>query len=240
MQWDWYHLALLLSVLAILVVPELKRLGDRATAKRLATDIALATVVAALAVGGFFWYQRWTTADNMRLRAAVVAELEKIELPPGSVFVYEEAEANRNCKTASVSKVFASEIPPIEICMLVARPLPAKGWSIVNDCHSATHPFTNSFARLVARMPSGSVLQLEAEPKDTRGPHLMLSTHGDTKAIPLARKAGRAFFTIRLDSAEDPERVSRRCPDAGSRCECSDSTLFAWKFADGRHSTRSD
>ena len=50
----------------------------------------------------------------MNLRAAVATQLEKIELPPGSRFVYEEAEANRSCKTASISQVFASDIDPIE------------------------------------------------------------------------------------------------------------------------------
>jgi hypothetical protein len=234
------HFMLLLGVLVLLIVPELHQLRHWATAKRLTADIALALMLTALGVGGYFLYQQWATTQNMNLRAAVVAELEKIELPPGSRFVYEEVEANRSCKTASISRVFASEIDPIEICMLVARPLVTRQWEIVTECQSATHPFTSRFARLVARVPSGSVLQLEAEPKDSRGPHLMLSTHGDSKAIPLAREAGSSFFTIRLDTWEDPERVNRLCPDANSRCKCRDSTLSAWRFADGRHLTRSD
>lgn len=100
--------------------------------------------------------------------------------------------------------------PDREICMLIARPLATRGWAIVTECQSASHPFTSRFARLMARTPSGSVLQLEAEPKDSRGPHLVLSTHGDSEAIPLAREAGSSFFTIRLDSSEDLERGDSR------------------------------
>jgi hypothetical protein len=234
------HIMLLLGVLILLIVPELHQLRHWATTKRLTADIALALMLSALGVGGYFLYQQWATTQNMNLRAAVVAELEKIELPPGSRFVYEEVEANRSCNTASISRVFASEIDPIEICMLVTRPLATREWEIVTACQSATHPFTSRFGRLVVRMPSGSVLQLEAEPKDSRGPHLMLSTHGDSKAIPLAREAGSSFFTIRLDSWEDPERMNRLCPDPSRRCRCRDSTLSAWRFADGRHLIRSD
>ena len=230
------------------MIPELKQLKHWATTRRLAKGIALATLFAAPAVGGYFLYQWWATAnaENMRLRAAVTAELEKIELPAGSVFIYEEVEANRSCKTASISKVYASQIQPIEICTLVAGPLPAKGWSIPNHCQNVTYPFTPrpvgqtrasyDFARFVAGMPS-TVLQLEAEPKDSWGPRFMLSTLGDSEAIPLARKAGRSFFTINLYKSEEPERVKRLCPDEGGWCECSGSTLFAWRFADWRRLT---
>jgi len=149
-------------------------------------------------------------------------------------------------KTAIISKVYASQIQPIEICTLVAGPLPAKGWSIPNHCQNVTYPFTPrpvgqtrasyDFARFVAGMPS-TVLQLEAEPKDSWGPRFMLSTLGDSEAIPLARKAGRSFFTIKLYKSEEPERVKRLCPDEGGWCECSGSTLFAWRFADWRRLT---
>src|SRR5262245_55705281 len=232
---------LLLSAAVVLVVPELKQLRDSTTTKHLARDVALATAVTALALGGYFLYQRGANAENMRLRAMVAGELDEIALPPDSVFIYEEVEANRNCKTASIRKVYASQIKPVELCSLVSGPLAAKGWAILDECRALTYPFIRrsvgetlpsfDFARLVARRRPSGLVELVAQPKESWGLRYSLSEHGRSKAVPLARQAGSFFFTIHLYKSEEPDRVKRLCPDEGGRCECGESTLFAWRFA---------
>jgi hypothetical protein len=65
----------------------------------------------------------------------------------------------------------------------------------------------------------------------------MLSTLGDQDAVQLARQAGSFFFTIKLYNSEDHEAVKRRCPSEGDWCDCHQSTLFAFRFADWRRLT---
>jgi len=238
--------ALLVSAVVVLVVPELKQLRRWATTRRLATDIALAAAFAALTVCGYFLYQRWVSAENLRLGSVVAAEFEKVALPPRSVFVYEEALANRGCKTARMARVFATQSDPAEVCRLIHTSLEARGWTAKASCRVSTYPpnpwrgmrppFT--YARLFVWAPSKFVVELVAEPQGGWGQHSLLSTLGEQDAMPLARKTGNALV-IQLRYSEDAARVSRRCPDS-ARCECDVDTLFAWKFSDGRHLTRSD
>jgi len=243
-------LLVILSVLLILVVPEIRKLTSRGATTRAAKDVAVAGVIVTIGLGAYGLYWLWANSENTKLGAIVTNELEKIDLPPGSIFIYEEVQANRICKTAGIRRVFATEMKPGELCPLISAQLQSTGWQILNGCQLLTYPLTPrsrfetrhsyDFARLVARMPSKGVLELRAEPKDSWGSRFMLSSHGESKAIPLAKKAASAFFTIKLKHFVDMAHYNRICPDDGGRCECADSTLFAWKFADGRRLRRSD
>jgi hypothetical protein len=241
----------LLSVILLLVVPEVRQLTSWGAAKRTAMGLAVAGVLVAVGLGVYSLYQSRADAENSRLAAIAASELEKIDLPPGNVFIYEEVKANRTCKTAGIGRVFATEIKPGELCRLISATLHTKGWQVLDGgCKSVTYPHpprpvhetrpSFDYARLVARVPSRSLVQLIAEPQGSWGLQSILSTHGDSAAISLARKGGSAFFTIALAHWDDRALVDRMCPDDGGRCECHESTLFAWKFADGRRLRRSD
>lgn len=69
--------------------------------------------------------------------------------------------------------------------------------------------------------------------------YFMLSDRGEAEAIPVARRAGKSFFTVDVRYTEDPALFNNRCPDGGSRCDCPE-TLVIWKFANGRELFRLD
>jgi hypothetical protein len=82
-------------------------------------------------------------------------------------------------------------------------------------------------------------MEVNGQPNTAWGPLFMLSPLGEQQAVPLARKAGKTFFSVKLSYFEDRELFRRRCPENGE-CECAGRSLIAWRFADGRQFVRSD
>jgi hypothetical protein len=212
--------------------------------RRCAAFTVIALAAAVTAYGCHAW---WANHENERLAGIVRAELEGIAVPAGSQFVYEEAEASRACRTATVTRLFASDLEPAHVCDALSRVLTAQGWESYYGCRQLTYqqrPGTRpsySFSRLDARVLPGTFgIFLTARPKDAWGNLFMLSGFGESEAVPLTRQLGRSFFTIRVFYTEDRPLRERLCPQDGTRCDCIQKSLWEWRFASGRRFSRSE
>lgn len=214
-------------------------------------NITLITLLIASGVAMYF-YHSWD-AENSRLRGIVESEFTKIKIPPGSKLIYQEVAADRICKTAEIKQLFASPKPVADICDDIYTPLKITGWKSHDGCRTHTYPLKRapidgdrpsySFYNLAAASASTKFgVTVDAQPKDAWGfgSFFMLSAFGEDKAIPLARKAGETFFTVGISYTEDRALYESLCPKNHSQCDCdSASTLFSWKFQDGRQFSRS-
>jgi hypothetical protein len=206
-----------------------------------------AACVLAAGVAALAYQVRSAKLENERLAGMVRTELASIALPAGSQFVYEEAEASRACRTATVTRLFASDLEPAHVCDALSRVLTAQGWESYYGCRQLTYqqrPGTRpsySFSRLDARVLPGTFgMFFTARPKDAWGNLFMLSGFGESEAVPLARQLGRSFFTIRVFYTEDRPLRERLCPQDGTRCDCIQKSLWEWRFASGRRFSRSE
>jgi hypothetical protein len=223
--------------------------------KRSLTRILIGCGITVLAAGAYTfyrgtdYYQRSLVAENSRLRQEVESEFEQIQIATGSTLIYEEIDASRICKTATMTKLFATNMLPADICTAISA-LNIEVLKCSQGCTLSTTPVKRApidqnkpsyqWATFSARLQSGIEVSMVALPNNAWGSLFMLSTHGTQEAIPLAKKAGSTFFTIQLKYFEDLALFARHCSEARKECDCVPSTLFAWKFANGRQHTRSD
>lgn len=213
--------------------------------------ILIAVGVVVLAISTYGMYQKSLDAENVRLKEIAERQFEDIDLPPGSTLIYQEAEASRICKTAAITKLFAIDNLPEDICEFVYLPLQAGGWQSYAGCRTNTNPYKRTpidgdkpsyvSAGLDAASPTRDLgVSVRAMPSNAWGQLFILSPFGTQEAIPLARKSGTSFYTVKIHYTEDHALFERHCPESHPRCDCIPSTLFEWRFSDGRMRSRSN
>lgn len=210
--------------------------------------IALVGVLVASGVATYILDHRSLENENSRLKTIVEAEFSKMKIPSGSTLIYQEVGSDRICKTAEITKLFATEASTADACGAVLALLKLEGYESRSGCRARTYPFERApadgdrpsynFSMLSARNASTRFgVNVSARPQNAWGPLFMLSAHGEQEAIPLARKAGKTFFTVNVFFFEDRELFQKHCPK-DFPCGCS-NTLFAWQFPSGRQFSRS-
>ncbi|HMV55259.1 MAG TPA: hypothetical protein PLR85_18790 [Nitrospira sp.] len=216
-----------------------------------ARRILIAGLIVVISITAYGYYVRSLRAENDRLIAVVQAKFVDISIPSGSDLVYQEFEASRVCKTAEIRKLFSTQDAPEKICDSILLPLKSAGWESHLGCRVAAYPYKRapidgnrpsySSSVFAAGVPSKQFgASLKAQPHDAWGPLFMLSSFGEQEAIPIARRMGKTFFTVEIRYTEDQALFGRHCPENGPRCDCVNSTLFAWNFSDGREYSRSE
>lgn len=217
--------------------------------KRRAAHVALVVLLIAFCVAGLRFYYQALDAENTRLRSLVEKHFQSVTIPLGSTLIYQEVISDRVCKTATITELFSTELPTEDVCAAVYSSLKAEGWKSHDGCRAQTYPFKRvpiyenrpsyNYHNLVADEPLSKFrVTLSAKPKDAWGPLFMLSSLGEAQAVPLARKNGETFFTVKVFYIEDQRVFEKHCPQSMSHCDCAD-TLFAWKFSNGRQFSRS-
>ena len=204
------------------------------------------------AVVTYHYYAVRARAENERLlEIALTTYSSVISVPAGSTLIYQEKEVSRLCKTAEVTKLFSTDRAPEDVCESVSLPLKSKGWKSFSGCRVMAHQFERApidadrpsytDSRFDAGSPSKQFgVSVAAKPHDAWGALFMLSNFGEQEAIPLARKQGKTFFTVKLYYTEDHGLFEKNCPENLPRCDCVERSLFAWKFSDGREFSRSN
>jgi hypothetical protein len=203
-------------------------------------SLGAAALALAGAIGAYASH-RALEMENERLAGIVHAKLGQVGLPAGSRFVYEEVEVSRDCKTATLTRLFASDASPASICEALSLSLAQGGWKLPSGCRSVTYPLFRapahggrpeySYSVMDARSPEMFGVNVSAQPREAWGHFFMLSAFGEREAIPLARKAGESFFTVSLSYAEDLDLHRRLCPPERLQCECNHSSRHERRFA---------
>lgn len=210
-------------------------------------------LVSMAAIGiGSYGHQRSLDEENFRLREVVEIEFPKLQLPSAVNMLYEEVSADRVCKTASITRLFSTDRSPADICDSFHSSLNANRWNAYDVCRTTIYPLERApidgdkpeyhSVRLVAGLgsrPHNFLIQMDVKPHSAWGHLFMLSTFGEQEAIPLAKRSGKTFFTIKLSYHEDHRLFDQLCPEQSDHCEC-DQTLFSYEFADGRQYSRSN
>lgn len=220
---------------------------NSALKRLLIVGLILVTTIAA-----YGYYVLQGKAENKRLLEIALTSYESaISVPTGSTLVYQEQEVSRICKTVGITKLFSTDRAPEDVCESILVALKSQGWKSSSGCQVTTYPFKRSpidgdrpsytYSRFDAGAPSTRFgVSVTANPHDAWGPLLMLSNFGEQEAIPLARKQGKTFFTVKLKYRQDRSLIEKHCPENLPRCDCVERSLFAWKFSDGREFSRSD
>jgi hypothetical protein len=188
----------------------------------------------------------WREAEIQRLDDIVRGRFDALALPPGSHFVYEELEVSRDCKTATLTRLFAADADPAGICEAVFQPMRSAGWKSFAGCRNLTYPMTP--ASVDGGRPSYPYSMLEigesrfriglnARPRDAWGYLFMLSSFGEREAVPLAKKAGESIFTVSLHYREETAPANGLRPGTRPR-DCAYSSRSEQKFASGRPISR--
>ena len=218
----------------------------------LKTAIAVPAFVAGALVAIAYGCGRGVESENARLTHIAQGELAKIELPTGIIPIYEEVQASRICKTAVVTRLFATDISVADACSAIHATLAQAGWHFREECRRLTYPASPTPMDPARRpyesrrsmagwgaVPYQFSVQVDAKPQDAWGHLFMMSMHGEAQAIPLAKTAGKTFFTVKLNYSEDHALIARHCPDNSDK-PCCQRTLFSWSFSDGRQYSLSE
>lgn len=197
-----------------------------------------AGVVAALGI--FVIYKAWANIENNRLKQHIEAKFSALPFLPIGAFIYQEITVNRSCTQAKLTRLYTSDMSPKEICQTVLGSLQKEGWSSLYGCRVLTYPFKRapidgdrpSYDFVMLDAKGSSHLGLNAQPKESWWPpQFPLTTHGAERAIPVAKNAGKTFFTVEFNDTQDWAEFSNRCNEYTGECECATPTLHAWKFA---------